>query len=232
MTTQQTQDYLKAIYELASDHKTVSTTALAEHLFLTPASVTGMLKRLAVQKPALVRYKKHQGVQLTSLGEKMALQILRQHRLLETYLVEALGYSWDEVHEEACRLEHAISEQFENRIDAVLGRPQRDPHGDPIPSSNLEIPMDRSRPLSEFRPPQKAVICRVNGKDPALLRRLDKLGMIPGASITIVDYSELDQVLSIRIGTREPTCSVGSTISRQVLAEELLEPPAGDSQPS
>jgi DtxR family transcriptional regulator, Mn-dependent transcriptional regulator len=135
MTTETTsiQDYLKTIYDLTQGDAPASTTALAARLGIAPASVTGMMKKLAAANPPLVHYRKHQGVTLTETGEQAALRVIRRHRLLETYLVTTLGYSWDTVHEEACRLEHVISEEFESKIAALLGNPKRDPHGDPIP---------------------------------------------------------------------------------------------------
>ena len=141
------QDYLKAIYELSARHGSASTTALAERMGVAPASVTGMIQRLAAAEPPLVVYRKYQGVTLTPEGERAALKVIRSHRLLETYLVQVLGYGWDAVHEEACRLEHVISDDFEARIAAALGEPaarparRADPHrpadharrGDPAP---------------------------------------------------------------------------------------------------
>jgi len=122
------QDYLKAIYELSARQSSASTSALAERMGVTPASVTGMIQRLAAAQPPLVAYRKYQGVTLTPAGEREALKVIRSHRLLEAYLVQELGYSWDTVHEEACRLEHVISDDFERRIAEALGEPQRDPH--------------------------------------------------------------------------------------------------------
>ena len=141
--THATEDYLKAIYAISVDGASASTNALAERLKIAPASVTGMLKRLAEASPPHVDYRKHHGVTLTPEGERAALKIIRRHRLLETYLHEMLGFSWDEVHEEACLLEHVISERFESRIDELLGHPTHDPHGDPIPDLNLVMPQDR-----------------------------------------------------------------------------------------
>lgn len=135
-----TQDYLKVIFDLTAGGEPASTTALAARLGVAPASVTGMIQRLATGRPALIRYRKHHGVTLTPSGERAALEIIRHHRLLETYLVEILGYAPDRVHEEACRLEHVISEQFEASIDTVLGHPTRDPHGEPIPTRDLRLP--------------------------------------------------------------------------------------------
>lgn len=149
--TQSIQDYLKHIYELNENGGSASTNDLAARLNIAPASVTGMLQKLASAKPPLVIYKKHQGVTLTKSGEKAALEVIRHHRLLETFLANTLGYTWDEVHEEAEKLEHVISEGFEQRIAAALGHPTRDPHGELIPTEDLKMPLDQSTSLSDLR---------------------------------------------------------------------------------
>jgi len=131
-TTQAAEDYLKAIYQITRGGERASTNAVAEVMGVTPASATGMIQRLASEQPPLLRYEKNHGASLTSEGEQIALEVIRHHRLLETFLQEKLGYSWDEVHEEADRLEHVISEQLEERIAHSLGDPHYDPHGDPM----------------------------------------------------------------------------------------------------
>src|SRR4030095_16772984 len=134
------QDYLKNIYELTENGEVATTNALSKKLNISAPSVTGMVQKLASAKPALVEYQKHQGVTLTKDGKKAALEVIRHHRLLEAWLVQTLGYSWDEVHEEAERLEHVISEDFERRIAAAMGHPTRDPHGEPIPTADFTLP--------------------------------------------------------------------------------------------
>src|SRR5215204_1464952 len=181
------QDYLKNIYELTERGGSASTNALADKLNIKPASVTGMVQKLASSKPALVEYHKHQGVTLTRDGRKAALEVIRHHRLLEAWLVQTLGYSWDEVHEEAERLEHVISEDFERRIAAAMGHPLRDPHGEFIPTEDLVMPMDESMPLSSLRANQTATITRIKAPDPELLRYLEGLGLLPGAQIEVKD---------------------------------------------
>src|SRR5215208_4703087 len=173
------QDYLKHIYELTENGESASTTALAKKLKISAPSVTGMIQKLASARPALVEYQKHQGVTLTKEGRKAALEVIRHHRLLEAWLVQTLGYSWDEVHEEAERLEHVISEDFERRIAAAMGHPTRDPHGEPIPTADLKMPLDASTPLSALRPQQTAIIKRVVASDADLLRYLEGLDLIP-----------------------------------------------------
>ncbi len=212
------QDYLKQIYALTESGQMASTTDLAIRLGVAPASVTGMLQKLAAASPALVEYRKHQGVTLTQSGEKAALEVIRHHRLLETYLVTMLGYSWDNVHEEACRLEHAISEEFEARIAAVLGYPTRDPHGELIPTPELVMPTDESLPLSALRATQKAVIVRVRAHDPGLLRHLEELGLVPSAAVEVIAYSPFDQNLEVQVAGQTAK-TIGIAISSQIYVE-------------
>ena len=216
--TQSIQDYLKHIFELSEGGKPASTNDLASRLGVRPASVTGMVQKLASTEPPLVDYRKHQGVTLTPAGERAALEILRHHRLLETWLVQSLGYSWDEVHEEACRLEHVISEDFEARMAAALGDPSRDPHGDPIPSAELVMPEDEACPLSSLRPTQSAIIRRVNDEDPDLLRHLNNLGLIPGVQLEVTAHSPFDNNLTVKIGRQ--TSVLGLSITSKILVEE------------
>jgi DtxR family Mn-dependent transcriptional regulator len=218
--TQSTQDYLKHIFELTEDGVPASTNDLATRLGVKPASVTGMIQKLASAKPPLVDYLKHQGVTLTPEGEQAALEVLRHHRLLESWLVQSLGYSWDEVHDEACRLEHFISEDFEARMAAALGNPERDPHGDPIPTAELVMPSDEALPLSSSRPEQKAVVLRVIGEDPAFLRHLEELGLVPGARLEVSSYSPFDNNLTITVSGQTSTV-IGLAITSKILVEVL-----------
>ena len=218
--TQSIQDYLKHIFELTKDGQPASTNDLAARLNIKPASVTGMVQKLASAEPPLVDYQKHQGVTLTSEGKRAALEVLRRHRLLETWLVQSLGYTWDEVHEEACRLEHVISEDFEARMAAALGHPERDPHGHPIPDADLVMPTDEARPLSSLRPTQQAIMLRVNDEDPALLRYLDELGITPGAQLEISAYSPFDNNLTLSIAGH-PSFVVGLAITSKIYVEIL-----------
>ncbi len=218
--TEPTQDYMKAIYELSRGHKIASTTGLAEKLGIAPASVTGMIQRLASNNPPLVNYRKHQGVTLTKAGERAALEVIRHHRLLETYLVNKLGYGWDEVHKEAERLEHVISEDFESRIANLLGHPIRDPHGEIIPTPDLRMPDDSSVMLNDLRPDQQARVCRVEAEDPGFLRHAKALGLTPGAEIKVTAYSEFDQNLSIEINRRKAIV-LGNPITNRIFVEVL-----------
>jgi DtxR family Mn-dependent transcriptional regulator len=218
--TSAVQDYLKIIYDLRASGREASTMQLAGRLGVAPASVTGMLQRLAGIKPPLVLYQKHQGASLTARGEKAALEVIRHHRLLEEYLVKTLGYTWDSVHDEADKLEHAISEDFEARIDDLLDHPVRDPHGELIPSRDLVLPIDESISLSELRPPQSAVVRRVNGSNGDLLRYLDGIGVVPGARIALLGFSPLDRVVRLRVeGNTGGEVAVGPAITGQVFVE-------------
>ena len=212
------QDYLKQIYELTENGESASTNALAKKLKISPPSVTGMVQKLASASPALVEYQKHQGVTLTKEGKKAALEVIRHHRLLEPWLVQTLGYSWDEVHEEAERLEHVISEDFERRIAAAMGHPTRDPHGEPIPTPDLKMPLDDSLPLSSLRPDQTAIIQRIKAPDRDLLRHLEGLGLVPGAQIEVKDYSPFDHNLTIKAGRK--SFVLGLSITSKIFVEE------------
>jgi DtxR family Mn-dependent transcriptional regulator len=211
------QDYLKNIYELTESGESASTNALAAKLKVKPASVTGMVQKLASAKPALVEYQKHQGVTLTKDGRKAALEVIRHHRLIETWLVQTLGYSWDEVHEEAERLEHVISEDFERRIAAAMGHPMRDPHGELIPTAELKMPLDTTTPLSALRPSQTGTLQCVKAADTELLRYLETLGLIPGAEIEVKEYSQFDHNLTVKVGRK--TTVLGLNITSKIFIE-------------
>jgi DtxR family Mn-dependent transcriptional regulator len=215
--TQSVEDYLKSIYELAQEDERVSTNRIAERMGVTAASVTGMLKRLSASEPPLLDYHKHHGVELTQEGEKVALEIIRHHRLLELFLHETLGYTWDEVHAEADRLEHVISEDLEERIAQALGNPQHDPHGDPIPSRDLHLPRESAVPLSGLRPGQTGTVHRVGNENPGLLRYLQDIGVVPQAHLVVRDYSAFDENLSIEIDGR--TVVLGPRVSEHVYIE-------------
>lgn len=212
------QDYLKVIYELTESGASASTNALAQKMKVSAPSVTGMIQKLASSKPALVEYQKHQGVTLTREGRKAALEVIRHHRLLEAWLVQTLGYSWDEVHEEAERLEHVISEDFERRISAAMGHPMRDPHGELIPTEDLKMPADTSVPLSALRSGQGGVITCVKAADTELLRYLEGLGLVPDAGIEVKEYSPFDHNLTVKVGLK--TAVLGLNITSKIFIEE------------
>jgi DtxR family Mn-dependent transcriptional regulator len=221
MISESTENYLKAIYELGHHGEKVSTNTLAEALGVVPASVTGMLKKLSEERPRLVNYERHHGASLTPAGRKIALEVIRHHRLIELYLHQALGYSWDEVDAEAERLEHVISEEFEDRIAAMLGHPEFDPHGDPIPSKDGTL-LERITPaLSELAAGQSGRVARVKDEDPALLRYLAELGIIPSATLTVSERSPFGGTLYVRVGEapNSPAHALGKEVTDQVYVE-------------
>jgi DtxR family Mn-dependent transcriptional regulator len=191
------EDYLKQIFLLGGDGERVSTQALARRLRVKPASVTEMVGRLA--QLGLVEHAPYRGVRLTDAGRRVALEMLRHHRLLETFLVEALGYDWDQVHEEAERLEHVISERFEERIAEAMGHPTHDPHGDPIPAPDLSLPMgDASVPLQDLPVGFRGTLVRVGAQDPDNLNLLRRLGLAPGCTVEVV--SDDERGIRVRVG--------------------------------
>jgi DtxR family Mn-dependent transcriptional regulator len=198
------EDYLKAVYRLRDTlglggH--VTTQRLADELGVTGPSVTNMVKRLHDLR--LLRHTRYHGVELTPAGEKIALEVLRHHRLLELYLAESLGYPWDEVHAEAERLEHHVSEELEARMDSVLGHPTRDPHGDPIPSREGLIEAVSALSLLDLEPGETATVSRVSDRDPEQLRYLGGLGLYPGVSVSVTERLPFDGPLRIAVGSSE-----------------------------
>ncbi|MCP9496931.1 MAG: metal-dependent transcriptional regulator [Pyrinomonadaceae bacterium MAG19_C2-C3] len=212
------EDYLKAIYRLAQEKESgqVGTVGLAEALNVKPASVTAMLKTLAELK--LVEYEPYYGVRLTDAGAKVALEVIRHHRLIELYLVEALGFSWDEVHEEAEALEHVISEKLEARIAAHLGHPTIDPHGDPIPGLDGTLPETSRRSLADLPARAKARIARVCDQDAARLRYLAELGLVPGARVQVVEVAPFEGPMMVRVGKN--THALDRRLARTILVED------------
>ncbi|OGB94411.1 MAG: DtxR family transcriptional regulator [candidate division NC10 bacterium RBG_16_65_8] len=215
MLSQAVEDYLKAVFEVQRDHGKVATTVLAERMGVTPASATGMIKKLAGLK--LVRHNPYQGVVLTRAGEKVALEVLRHHRLLELYLAEALGFTWDRVHEEADRLEHVISEEFEDKIFEALGRPTRDPHGEPIPAKDGRMPAADHEPLSELQPGATGVISQVCKSNPDMLRYLGERGLVPDAAVKVVEKAPFDGPITVR--TREASHVLGRELAQHIQVE-------------
>jgi DtxR family Mn-dependent transcriptional regulator len=229
--TQAIEDYLKTIYELTLIEGRASTNQLADRLGVTPASVTGMIQKLAVTNPPLIEYHKHRGVELTSAGEKVALEVIRHHRLLELFLQEKLGYTWDEVHAEADRLEHVISEDFEERMAQALGNPSHDPHGEPIPTRDLQVPASAANRLSDLRPPQAATVERVGASDVDLLRYLSEIGLVPQARVLALDFSPFDGNLTLQIQDQERSLVLGPIITRQVFVAPVDPDGAPDGVP-
>lgn len=214
--TDSIQDYLKIIYELTEDGEPASTTALAQRLGIAPASVTGMVQKLATLRPALVSYRKHQGVTLTAAGKRAALEVIRHHRLLEAWLVQALGYSWDEVHNEAEKLEHVISEDLEERIASAMGNPTHDPHGEPIPSAELVMPEDDSILLADLPIQQSAVISKVHAQDTDMLRHLDELGLVLGTKVKAIERSRYDEIMRVQVEGQKENAVLGPAVTKRV----------------
>jgi DtxR family Mn-dependent transcriptional regulator len=215
------EDYLKTIYNLTAASGRASTNQIAERMGVKPASVTSMIQKLAATQPPLLEYRKHRGVVLTGEGEKVALEIIRHHRLLEMFLHQTLGYRWDEVHDEADRLEHVISEELEERIASSLGDPRHDPHGDPIPTRDLHLPSLTTTSLDELRPGQEAIIQRVRDEDRELLRYLSDLGLVPDARLLILSYSPFDGNLNLKVEGRTEPVILGPNVTSQVYVEIL-----------
>ena len=198
MSSPSVEDYIKGIYKARLEADEVTTQDLAARVGVTAPAVSKMLKRLAELR--LVEHMPYQGVRLTPAGEKMALEIIRHHRLLEIYLVQALGYGWDEVHAEAERLEHHISEEFEERIDALLGHPVSCPHGDPIPTRDGVMPPVSRQTLAQQQAPAALTIRRVRDEDAELLRHLKKLGLLPGTAIEFLEKEPFGGAFVVRVG--------------------------------
>jgi DtxR family Mn-dependent transcriptional regulator len=180
-----------------------------------------MLQKMSQMDPPLVDYKKHQGAILTPAGEETALETVRHHRLIELFLHKVLGYPWDEVHEEAERLEHVISEKMEKRIAEVLGHPRRDPHGQLIPSRDLKISPSPEVSLRKLRPPQRGIVRRVHDEDADLLRYLDRLGLHPKACFTILEYVPYDGNLRLQVDGRSEAIVLGPQITGQLFVDVL-----------
>lgn len=213
-TTESVDDYLKAILELGGPSAArVNSNALAAHLEIRAASVTGMLQRLADHRPSFVKYEKHYGVRLTDLGKRRALEVQRHHRLIERFLHDVLDFAWDEVHEEAERLEHYISERLEDRIAAKLGYPETDPHGHIIPEKDGVVAERREVALSKWPCEVPAVISSVSDRDSNALREMKRMGLVPGTSL-VVEPGRRHASLLVRIGGKAPT-----RLSRELASE-------------
>ncbi len=209
------QDYAKAIYTLETEEGSASTTALAERLDVRPASVVGMVRKLVALE--LADHTPYHGVRLTERGRAVALEVIRHHRLLELFLVESLGMGWDEVHAEAERLEHALSEELEEVIAARLGNPTLDPHGDPIPSRELEIAADTSCSLYALEPGEQARFVRVSDENPEMLRFLSDRGIAPGADLELIERQPFDGPVYIRLG--DEVHVLGAVLARAMRVE-------------
>jgi DtxR family Mn-dependent transcriptional regulator len=215
------EDYLKAILELARPQAPVSTSAIAKRLGVSPAAVTAMLKRLSDQE--LVNHVPYYGVQLTAAGEHEATRVLRRHRVLELFLVEVLGYAWDEVHVEAERLEHSASDALIEAMMRVLNHPTQDPHGAPIPGLGRPVEEPRYPSLWELAAGCRAVLRRVGDRDPEFLRSLASLEMLPGVELEVLERPPGEEALRVRCRGRERV--LGREISQRLQVEPLTAPP-------
>ncbi|MDP8244332.1 MAG: metal-dependent transcriptional regulator [Candidatus Hinthialibacter antarcticus] len=206
------EDYLKTVYALGLDGSPVTPSMLAEHFSVSPAAVTKMVKRLRSLK--LVNYSRPNGLSLTSEGRKIALEILRHHRLIELYLLKALGYRWDQVHEEAERLEHVISEVFEEKIDEYLGHPTHDPHGDPIPGKDGSLPDHPTLPIKAMQPGDVSQVERVTDSDAEMLQYMDEVGLVPGAKVKMLREEPYGGSIHLKINGDE--CAIGRELASNV----------------
>jgi DtxR family Mn-dependent transcriptional regulator len=213
--TRSQEDYLKALYQLHGDQRPVPTRDLAQRLGISSPSVSEMVTRLSAQ--GLVEHDRYRGQQLTREGRKVALELVRHHRLLEMFLVQILDYSWDEVHDEAERLEHVISERMEQRIFELLGRPELDPHGHAIPTLGGKVRPLSDRPLSGCRVGEKVVVQGVSDDDAGLLRELERRGLMPGTRIEVVAESKFEGPINVRIKGRRSNIPLG--LARAVFVE-------------
>jgi len=204
------QDYLKEIYKLQAAGGRATTTAIARAMGVAPSSVTAMLKKLAAL--GLAEHARYRGVTLTEAGERVALEVVRHHRLLEQYLAETLGLSIDAVHAEADRLEHVLSDELEARIDEALGFPTHDPHGDPIPDRELRLEHPPGRTIVDLEPGERTTVTRVPDGDPELLRYLGELALVPGGSVELASLAPFDGPATVRSASGE------HAISRRVAA--------------
>lgn len=215
--SQSVEDYLKTIYKLQADGEPASTTKIAEAMNVSSASATNMIKRLADMR--LVKYQSYKGASLTESGKKIALEIIRHHRLLELYLLEVMGYSWDEVHDEAEKLEHHISERFEDKIADLLDHPTYDPHGDPIPSKEGIMPQMEVEALTEVKEGHRYIVSRVRDQDPELLRYLEKIGLQPGVRLIIQSKAPFEGPITVHIEDSKQV--LGFDMARHILVAEL-----------
>ena len=218
MLSEAIEDYLKAIYEIQSGQQAARTSVLAEKLGISAGSVSEMLKRLSRMTPVLVSYTSHRGARLTADGEKVALSVIRRHRLLETFLHDVLEFSWDEVHGEADRLEHYITDRLTEKIADYLGHPSTDPHGDPIPQANGHLEPGDHLTLSNITEGRTVQIARVHHSDARLLKYLEQKGIKPAVTVTLVERAPLGGPIAIQVGSTEssPTLSLDPAVADKI----------------
>jgi len=207
------EDYLKAIYDLERSGEAAETNAIAKRLSIAPASVSGMVRRMA--RNGLITHERYHGARLTAAGRRAALQTIRRHRIIEAYLTEALGYSWDRVHDEAERLEHAASDELIDRMAKAIGEPETDPHGAPIPSRQGTLKEKASVPLASLPEGATATVERVSDDSAERLRYLAELGVVPGATVKLVERAPLNGPITVRVDASKKT--IGADLAAQIL---------------
>ena len=209
-------DYLKAIWEIGGS-EAASTKDVAGRLSISSASVTNMFGRL--QEMGLVEYERYRGASLTGTGLTEALRLVRRHRLIETFLMEHLGYSWQDVHEEAESLEHAVSDEFTERLAELLGHPARDPHGDPIPAADGTLVLESSKPLSEAQIGRRVRIVKVDDDSPSILNHLGERGLVPGRTVSVKEVRSVDGIVTVEDegGEEHP---LGESLTRAIFVED------------
>ena len=213
------EDYLHAIYAIGTGPGPAATNEIAQRLDLAPASVSGMVRRLADQ--GLLAYQRYHGVKLTESGRRAALRTLRRHRVIEAYLAEALNYPWDRVHEEAERLEHAASDELVDRMAATIGEPEVDPHGAPIPTREGAVDETIYRSLAELDVGGTGVVARVSDEDPEMLRYLAELSIVPGKRLTVKSRAPFDGPITLMIARQE--LSIGPALAAQVMVAPVAD---------
>jgi len=223
MSTNAIEDYLKTIYELQQKNEKVTTSALADALSIAPASATAMVKKLAEKK--LVTHEPYYGVSLSKAGKKIALEVVRHHRLIELYLAQALGVPWDQVHEEAEKWEHILSEDIEERMDQALGFPTHDPHGAPIPSRDGTMNQPACIPLHQVASGQTAQVAEVDDRDPELLRHFDQLGLYPKTVVRVISNEPFQGLIRIQIQGQEHV--LGHEAAKHILMTNVEHTQAG-----
>jgi DtxR family Mn-dependent transcriptional regulator len=213
------EDYLKAIYAIGKGYGPAATNEIAQRLAIAPASVSGMVRRLADQ--GLLAYERYHGVKLTESGRRAALRTLRRHRIIEAYLSQALGYPWDRVHVEAERLEHAASDELVDRMAATIGEPEVDPHGAPIPTRDGSVDETEYTSLGQLDAGASGVVVRVSDEDPEMLRYLAELSIVPGKKVTVKSRAPYDGPITLSVGRQE--LSIGPALAANVLIAPLAD---------
>ncbi|MQA91806.1 MAG: metal-dependent transcriptional regulator [Gemmatimonas sp.] len=219
MRTQAVEDYLKVIYDLSRGGGPVTTSSIAVRLSVAPGTVTGMVKKLSALK--LLSHESYRGVMLTEAGRRIALEVIRHHRLVERYLFEAMDVPWDRVHAEAEKWEHVLSEELEDRMDEILGNPTTDPHGSPIPTRDLEVEESESEALASLAAGQRATVSEVGDEDSAMLRYFAELGLFPEAGVEVLSVAPFNGPMTLRVSGEE--CAIGRQAAEHVYVTDIRE---------